>query len=205
MPGSARTRSNPFGMRVLGFDQTATTWLRRPLASRASDRNLGEHLERELRGLAAVVHDLELVDAPGVVDHLVVAPSGIWLIEQIETTARVARTSRADRNGAGETRTSFTLDGQEAGSLIDRTGSLAAARSTISLMDFGVDIHTATCLVDASWSMSARPINADGHVVTWPRALTDAIQASGLLPIRTAHDIAKSVSAGCERGIVSTM
>ena len=173
-------------------------WLRRPVLGRQSDRDLPSHLERELRGMGAVLHDMRLPATTHTIDHLVVAPSGIWLIDTVHITGRISRRDVGSRQ-IPERR--LLLNGADQTDLVDTLGVLRAARDAISNMEFDVEVHTALCLIDATWPMSARPFQVRHHWVTWPRALTDKIRSSGLVPIRTAHDIAQSIRAIHSAGV----
>lgn len=167
------------------------TWLRRPVLGRHADRDLPSHLERELNGMGSVLHDLRLPGTIHTLDHLVVAPSGVWLIDTLHIHGRLAKRDIGTRQ---EPEHRLILDGVDRTSLVDSLGVLRQARHAIVGMQFGVDVQTALCLVDATWPMSARPFKVREHWVTWPRALTDKIQSSGLVPIRAAHDIAHDIS-----------
>ena len=180
----------------------ASNWLRRPVLGRHTDRNVATHLDRELQGLGAVLHGVQLPDTTHSVDHLVIAPSGIWLIETAHLAGRLTHRSVGTRH---ETESQMLLDGVDRTALVDSRGVLSAARESIAAMQFGVDVQTATCLIDATWPISAHPFKVGDHWVTWPRALTDKIQSTGLLPIRTAHDIARAISERQDDAALATL
>ena len=46
----------------------------------AGERRLARRLNDELADIAVVLHDREVPNTRGNIDHLVVAPSGIWII-----------------------------------------------------------------------------------------------------------------------------
>lgn len=141
--------------------------------------------------MGAVLHDVRLPDTTLPIDHVVVAPSGIWLIETAHVAGRLTHRATGPRRKSSST---VLLDGVDRTMLVDSVGALSAARDAVVAMELNVDIQTATCLVDATWPVSAHPFKVNGHWVTWPRALTDKIQSFGLLPIKTAHDIADAIS-----------
>ncbi len=169
----------------------ASHWLRRPVLGRHADRDVATHLDRELHGLGAVLHGVQLPHTTHSVDHLVIAPSGIWLIETAHLAGRLTHRVAGSRH---EPESMMLLDGIDRTPLVDSLGVLSAARESVAAMQFGVDVQTATCLIDTTWPISAHPFKVGDHWVTWPRALTDKIQSSGLLPIRVAHDIARAIS-----------
>ncbi len=183
--------TDPASIPVLGDDPPHPTWLRRPVLSRQADRDLRGHLERELRGLGAVLHDVRLTGTMHTLDHLVVAPSGIWLIDVMHINGRITKRDVGTRS---EPDVRLFLDGNDRSELVDELGILRQTRHAIDAMKFGVEVQTATCLVDATWPMSARPFRVKNHWIVWPRSLTDKIRSSGLIPIRTAHDIADEIA-----------
>lgn len=165
-----------------------TTWLRRPVLGRQADRDLPSHLRRELNGIAAMLHDVKFSGAPHPLDHIVVAPSGAWLIDTVHFGGRISRRDVIDNPA-------FT----------DSIDTLVEARRAIAALQLGIEVQTAICLIDTTWPMTACPFKAYEHWVTWPRALTDKIRSSGLVPIRTAYDIADAI-ADCQNAhLVNTM
>ncbi len=141
--------------------------------------------------MGTVLHDVRLPNTAHTLDHLVVAPSGVWLIDTMHITGRLTRRDVGTRH---EPELHLSIDGVDRTSLVDSLGILHQARRAIIDMQFGIDVHTTMCLIDTTWPMSARPFKVRNHWVTWPRALTDKIRSSGLVPIRTAHDIAHAIS-----------
>jgi hypothetical protein len=141
--------------------------------------------------MGTVLHDVRLPGATHTLDHVVVAPSGVWLIDAVHLHGRLTKRDVGTRQ---EPQLRLILDGVDRTALVDSLSILRQTRHTIVDMQFGVEVHTAMCLIDTTWPMSARPFKVRNHWVTWPRALTDKIRSSGLVPIRTAHDIAHAIS-----------
>ena len=152
--------------------------------------------------MGAVLHDVRLAGTAHTLDHLVVAPSGIWLIDTVHITGRV---SRHDAGTRQDPEVCLLIDGDDRTALVDSLGILRQGRHVLATMQLGAEVQTAMCLIDATWPMSARPFKVRDHWITWPRALTDKIRSSGLLPIRTAHDIAHAISERQLAGAVPTM
>jgi hypothetical protein len=124
-------------------------------------------------------------------DHLVVAPSGIWLIDTARITGRLTRRDVGTRQ---DPVFQLLLDGVNQTSLVDPLGILRQADHAITAMQLGINVQTAMCLIDTTWPISARPFKVHNHWITWPRALTDKIRSSGLVTIRAAHDIAHAIA-----------
>ena len=141
--------------------------------------------------MGSVLHGIRLAGTTHTLDHLVVAPSGIWLIDVVHVHGRVTKRDDGTRT---KPEPRLILDGTDRSALVDELGILCQTRHAIASMKFGVEVQTTTCLVDATWPMSARPFQVRGHWIVWPRSLTDKIRSSGLVPIRTAHDIADEIA-----------
>ncbi len=184
--------TEPASIPVLGADVPPhPAWLRRPVLGRHADRDLRGHLERELHGMGSVLHDVRLTGTTHTLDHLVVAPSGIWLIDVVHIHGRI---TKRDIGTRVDPELRLVLDGTDRSALVDELGILRQTRHAIAAMKFGIEVQTATCLVDATWPMSARPFQVRNHWIVWPRSLTDKIRSSGLVPIRIAHDIAGEIT-----------
>ena len=141
--------------------------------------------------MAAVLHDVRLTGATHTLDHLVVAPSGIWLIDVVHINGRI---TKRDIGTRAEPELRLILDGTDRSALVDELGILRQTRHAIAAMKFGIEVQTATCLIDTTWPLSARPFRVRNHWIVWPRSLTDKICSSGLIPIRTAHEIADEIT-----------
>lgn len=161
------------------------------MLTRHADRHLGAHLERELRGLGDVLHGLAFSPRAERVDHVVVAPSGVWLVDSIHLRGRVERRDHGTRHGADQR---LYLDGVERMDLVDQLGLLRHAHGRIRSLGIGdVPIHRVVCVIDASWPLMARPFQIRDVWITWPRALSDKIRSSGMLPIARAREIGQLI------------
>ena len=144
------------------------------------ERRVGAELERALSGRGIVLHDRRLGPRANI-DHLVVAPSGVWVVDakkyhgavQARDVGRWLRrdvrlyVGRRDRSGA--------IDGvqrqcqQVEAALLDDFGAYAPAT------------RGAICLVGSEWPWLARPLRIGGVVVTWPRRLGRLVREPGPL------------------------
>lgn len=138
-----------------------------------------------------MLHDVRLAGTGHTLDHLVVAPSGIWLIDVVHITGRI---TKRDIGNRFEPEVRLLLDSDDRSALVDELGILRQARRSVDNMQFGVEVQSAMCLVDATWPLSARPFRVSNHWIVWPRSLTDKIRSTGLVPIRTAHVIADAIA-----------
>lgn len=134
----------------------------------------GAFLERGLVGVAMVLRNRRLSRTPTEVDHVVVAPSGVWVVS----------VRRAD--GVVERGNSGTLFRPSPTLLVngrDSSDVLAAVQQKVAQVrgeltrDLGV--RGAVCFAGAQGERLAQPFELDGVLVTTPTALLSAIREPG--------------------------
>lgn len=172
-------------------------WLQRPVLGRSADRDLAGHLERETSELGVVLHDVVFAGAAAPVDHIVIAPSGIWLVDSLRLRGRI------ERRAPGAARTAeprLHLDGVDRTDLVDELRILRHAQSRLRTLGVGdAPVHRVVCVIDGTWPVMGRPFQVHDVWITWPRALTDKIRSSGLLPIARARAIGAALAAPAAR------
>jgi hypothetical protein len=141
----------------------------------AIEDHVGELLERELAGVAVVLHDVRIPGTGATIDHVVVAPSGIWVVdtrgrEELEVELELSR----------ENATSV----DEVGRHVDVVASAVGSRMT----EF--PIWAALCFDVDHWGGDPRAFWADGVLVTFPGDLVERIRAAGPLDEDTVGWIA---------------
>jgi hypothetical protein len=170
------------------------------------ERRLGLRLDRELAPIGAVLHACRvrtedstpdpLDDEPGssVIDHLVVAPNGIWVIVADHHLGRLGRV-RVDG------RRQPTLDGQVHLDPIRRATRLSNDLERV-LYRLGLDwveVHPTVCFTNARWGRVARELDVDGVRMTWGSALVDRVAVPGPILQRDA----RAVAARLRRALVT--
>lgn len=138
------------------------------------EQALGAALDA-LRGDLLVLHDRRLPRSQANIDHLVVAPAGVWVIDAKRDRGRVAA---LDRGGWFRSDVRLTVAGR------DRTRLVEGVRHQVRRVEAalpGVPVHGALCFVDADWALFAKPFAVDGVLVTWGKALRERLTAPGSL------------------------
>jgi hypothetical protein len=128
----------------------------------------------------------------GNIDHIVVAGSGVWVIDAKSWTGLVEH-----RNVGGWLRPDFRL-------FVDRrdqtklarglTWQVAAVQKVLAGRD--VPVFAALCFTDAEWRLFAKPFQHDGVWVTWPRKLVELISEPGPLADADILAVAECLMAG---------
>ena len=170
-----------------------------PQSTRAWSR--GAEGERRVGGF------LDAIDSPGVVtlhdrriprskaniDHIVVSPNGVWVVDTKRYTGQV---EKRDVGGWFSTDLRLYVGRRDCTKLVGGMAKqVTAVRDALGDVWSATPIRAALCFVDAEWSFFARPFELDGVVVLWPRALRDRIKEVGSLTVGEVESIASQLEA----------
>jgi hypothetical protein len=162
-----------------------------PVATVQSDRAqptaaspVGSMITKKVRAAlgdrAAVLSDRVVPDGTAPIDHLVVAPSGVWVVLVHQDPGRVELDADA---GIGHER--FLVGGEDRTDLIDLLYDALVPVATL-LSDPSLPLHGAVALLDGEWgsstaSLGTGPYRCRGAWIVWPAALVHKIEAPGPL------------------------
>jgi hypothetical protein len=141
------------------------------------ERKLGARLDQLRSDGAVVLHDRRIPGGRANIDHIVVAASGVWVIDAKRYQGQVTRRER----GFLRTETQLFVGRRDCSSLVN---GLEKQRNAVCVAVEPVGplpINTVLCFVDAEWGLFAKPFEVDGATVVWPRALVDMIRRPGPL------------------------
>jgi hypothetical protein len=144
-----------------------------------AEERVGALLDRELEDVAIVLHDLHVPGSEVRVDHVVVAPSGIWVVD---STLR------------GELE--LEVDAVDASASVDAIERhVAVMASAVNGRAKDVPIRAALCFHAEYWGEAApKPFWIDGVLVTHPADLVERVRAAGPLDEDTVGWIAARLS-----------
>jgi Nuclease-related domain len=141
------------------------------------ERALGQLLDPLRNEGLAVLHDRRIPHSKANIDHLVVAPWGVFVVDAKNYKGRV---ETRDRGGFFSTDYRLYLGGRDKTALVaGMTKQAQAVRAALDGEDASVQICKTICFVDADWSQVARPIELEGVHVLWPHALGKLIRTEG--------------------------
>lgn len=141
------------------------------------ERALGKLLDPLRDEGLAVLHDRRIPGSKANIDHLVVAPWGVFVVDAKNYKGRV---EKRDRGGFFSTDHRLYVGGRDKTALIaGMTKQTRAVRTALGDEDASVKICKTICFVNADWSLFARPIEMDGVHVLWPRALGKLLHTEG--------------------------
>ncbi|RLE25021.1 MAG: hypothetical protein DRJ50_03705 [Actinobacteria bacterium] len=149
------------------------------------EHRLGLRLSRDLADVGVVLHDRAVSGTERNIDHLVVAPCGIWIIDAKSCKGRV---DRRDCGDWGHEDRRVYVDGKDRTNLVsEMTWQTDTVQPILESIGFGdVPIHRVRCLTDSEWSIFTRPFQIDDVWIIWAKRLVKMARESGPLD---DHDI----------------
>jgi hypothetical protein len=158
------------------------------------ERMLSVHLHTELGHRAVVLDDRKVPGTRVQIDHIVVAPSGVWVVDAHEYDGRV---ERRDVGGWFKVDERLYVAGKDRTSLVDGIDRQVVAVENV-LEKEGLDlipVHAALCFVNSEWGWFAKPFSLSGVWVTWPQKLTESVLDWNAIPNNEIDRLAKVVES----------
>ncbi len=170
--------------------QSTTAWAK----GASGEIRLAKRLDRDLDGIATVLHDRKVPKTRGNLDHLVVAPTGIWIVDAKNYSGEV------ECRDVGNWKTidnRLYVGNRDRTKLVTGMGWQAdAVRLAIDSIGFGaVPIHRYICFTDAEWALFAKPFVIDDVRIGWAKALIDSIQTGLVLDTAVVTTLAHHLSS----------
>ena len=158
------------------------------------ERQLARRLNEDLAGVAIVLHDRKVPRTRGNIDHLVVAPSGVWIVDAKNYAGKV---EMRDVGGWFSTDVRLLVNGRNQTKLVDGLGWQAdAVNAVLESIGFGeAPLHRALCFTSSEWGWFAKPLRMNGVVITWRAALIEAIRQPGPLNAAMIDLVARELSS----------
>lgn len=156
--------------------QSTTAWAK----GADGEVKLAKRLDRDLDGCATMLHDRKVPKTKGNLDHLVVAPTGVWIIDAKNYSGKV------ERRDVGNGRTidqRLYVGGRNQTKLVASMGWQAdAVQFALDSIGLGaVPIHRCICFTDAEWGFFSKPFTIEDVWIGWPKALAETIQGQPAL------------------------
>ena len=153
--------------------QTTTNWAK----GADGERKLGAGLDGLGPAGVVTLHDRLRPGTTANIDHLAVAPSGVWVIDAKRYKGQVAR---KDVGGWFSSDNRLYVGRRDCTKLAAAMSKQVAAVRRVLGQDWtDVPVRPMLCFVDAEWPWLAKPFELRGVVVTWPRAARELLVRSG--------------------------
>ena len=168
--------------------QSTTAWAQ----GAAGEQRVAAILVRRLGDRAVLLNDRKVPRTRGNIDHIVVAASGVWVVDAKRYTGKVEQ-----RNVGGMFRPDVRLfvGGRDRTKTVAGLGWQVEAVRT-ALDDVAVPVHRSLSFVGARWPVFfAKPFRFDGVWVSWPAKLAELMLAGGPLTDEQIREIALRLAA----------
>jgi Nuclease-related domain len=164
------------------------------------ERRLAADLTQRVGNRAVLLHDRKIPGSRANIDHLAIAPSGIWIIDAKNYKGKV---EQRDVGGWLKTDRRLYVNGRDHTKLV---GGFARQINAVleAIGDGKVPINAALCFVGSEWNLLAKPFNQDGVWVTWPKKLSEMIAAPGSLTPSDVTQVAERLASGLPSAVPGT-
>ena len=143
------------------------------------ERELGRSLDALRDEGMAVLHDRRIPGSRANIDHIVVAPCGVFVVDAKNYKGLV---EKRDKGGWLSTDYRLYVGGRDRTKLVPGLERQRdAVRSALGEAFAGVPIWKTICFVDSEWPFFASPLEFDGVHVLWTRALGKLVRQDGPL------------------------
>lgn len=167
--------------------QSTTAWVK---GARGEER-VAEILSERLGERAVLLHDRKVPKTRGNIDHLAIAPSGVWIIDAKQYKGKV---EKRDVGGWFKTDIRLYVGGRDRTTTVDGLQWQIDAVRTV-LGDDDVPVHPSLSFVGAEWPIFfAKPFQLRGVWISWPAKLADLVLGDGPLSPDDVDRIARLVS-----------
>ena len=150
---------------LAGEPHRETAWAHGADGEERVARSLSKHLNDGI----VILHDRRIPRSRANIDHLAIAPSGVWVIDAKRYTGKVA----VSRPLFGQPK--LTINGRDRTKLIDGLAKqVALVEAMAAELAPGVAVRGALCFVDADLPL-LRTLTSNGYPLLYPKSLAKRI------------------------------
>jgi hypothetical protein len=159
------------------------------------ERALADYLRSTVGDRTVMLNDLRIPRSRANIDHIVIAASGIWIVDAKSYSGKV---EQRDVGGWLKTDKRLYVNGRDQSRLV--VGLVKQINAVYeAIQDADISVKAALCFVDSEWGRFAKPFLQGGALVTWPERLSQAIAEPGpLTPVevlRVGQQLARALPA----------
>lgn len=141
-----------------------------------------------------VLHDRRRARTAANIDHLVIAPSGVWVVDAKRYAGLV---TKVDKGGWFRSDVRLMVGGRDRTKLVEgvqkQMKDVRQLLAGTSIPD--VAVHGALCFVDAEFRLFAKPFEVGGVLVSWGKALRERMVVPGPLDAEQCDAIHRHLAA----------
>jgi hypothetical protein len=161
------------------------------------ESRLAAFVSRELGDSVIAIHDRLVPGTRGNIDHIFVAPSGVWVVDAKAYTGRVVC---RDVGPAWRAQNKLYVDGRDRTTLAkgaDKQVESVLAALRLEPRAKGTPVYSALCFLDAEWGPLDFPFQVGAVWVLYPGALRKRLKKRGPL----SRDAMTCVAGALERAL----
>lgn len=181
---AAHPKAGRLLLAVFDDPQSTTAWS----AGAVGEQRLGQSLAKAAGPALRVLHDRRIPGTRANIDHLVVCPTGVYVVDS--KRYRNARPAFKVEGGLfAKKRRVLTVGGR------DRSSLVAGLHKQLDLVraaladEVDVPVGGYLCFLDADWPLFADPFSVEGVGVVWPRKLVSMLGKPGPLDAERIEDL----------------
>ena len=165
---------------------TTTSWA----AGAVGERRMGVLLDALAHAGVVAIHDRLRPGTKANIDHVAVAPSGVWVIDPKRYRGEVTR----DVGGWFSIDVRLYVGRRDCMKLVTAMSKqVDAVREALGSDWAAVPVRPVLCFVGAEWPLFAKPFKLQGVLVTWPKALAELLVRPGPYAPATVQRIASKL------------
>lgn len=152
---------------------------------------MAKALHEHLGDRAVILHDRRVPRTRGNIDHLVIASSGVWIIDAKQYRGKV---ERRDVGGIFKSDVRLYVGGRDRTKLIDGLSWQTDAVCN-ALRDAEVPVHSCLSFVGAEWPVFfAKPFKLNNVWISWPKKLAELAGQPGALGVDEVDLVARTLA-----------
>jgi hypothetical protein len=157
----------------------------------SGEQLLAAAIEKRIGDRAVILNDRKIPRSSANIDHLVIASTGVWVIDAKKYTGRL---QRRDKGGWRKIDYHVYVNGRDQTKLVGGLHKQAAVVRT-ALGDLEVPIHSAICFVEAEWDFFLKPFQIESVWITYGRHLSEMIGGEGPLSADRVLEVGNELAA----------
>lgn len=153
--------------------QTTTSWKK----GADGERALGLRLDECAGASVIVLHDLGVPGSSANIDHIVVTPSHVFVIDAKRYSGEVRA---RDDGGLFDHDVRLRVGGRDCGKLVQASlGQAVMVGRALTGVSPAPQVVPVLCFVRGDWPLIGGQLDIDGVIVTWPKNLASRVSAHG--------------------------
>lgn len=154
----------------------------------AGEERVAKVLADRLSERAVLLHDRKVPGTKGNIDHLVIAATGVWIVDAKQYRGKV---ERRDVGGWFRSDLRLYVGGRDRTKLVD--GLQWQHDAVVAALDGAeVPVQSALSFVDAEWPLLfAKPLHLRDVWISWPKKLAELIDKPGPLDDAAIETVAR--------------